>query len=102
MALKRITSVDIMSFSTITGIFYAILGFFYGLIVLVAGSFISALFQSQTEINFPHFGAALGVAAIILLPILFFVIGFIAGIIGSLIVNLALKIAKGLKIEVQD
>ena len=102
MAYKRITSVDIVSFSTFTGIIYAFLGFFYGLIVLVAGSFISALFQSQTEFNFPHFGAALGIAAIIVLPISFFVIGFIVGIIGALIVNLALKITRGLKIDLQD
>jgi hypothetical protein len=102
MAYKRITGVDIVSFSTFTGIICSFLGFFYGLIVLVAGSFISALFQSQSEFNFPHFGAALGIAAIIVLPILFFVIGFIVGIIYALIINLALKITRGLKIDLQD
>ena len=44
----------------------------------------------------------MGIAAIIVLPILFFVIGFIVGIISALVVNLALKITQGLKIDLQD
>jgi len=102
MALKKIKSVDIMSFSVFSGILYAVMGFFYGLLLTVFGSLIMNVVRQQSEIDLPQFGAAFGFAGIILLPIIFFVIGFVAGIIGALVINLALVLVRGLKIQLED
>ena len=102
MAIKKVKSVDIISFASFSGILYAILGFIYGLLLTVFGSILFNLLRQQSDLELPEFGAAFGVAGIILFPIIFFVIGFVAGVIGSLIINLALYLIRGLKITLED
>jgi len=102
MALKRITSIDIISFATFMAIVQALIGVFYGLLIAVAGSFVTALLRTSSEVEIPSFGAAFGILGIIFFPILFFIIGFVVGVIGALVINLTLKIIKGLKFEMED
>jgi hypothetical protein len=94
IVLRRI---EPLSLAKISGLLYAIGG-------LIAGAFVS-LFSlagaasSAFGTSWINFGSAFGVAAIILLPVLYGVMGFIGGLIGAAVFNLVVGWVGGLEIE---
>lgn len=95
MVIKRIGPV---SCAKITGTLYAILG------ALVGGVFsmiaMAGGFASETS-GAAGIGAMIGVAAIIVFPILYGGIGFLATLIGAWLYNFAAGLVGGVEIEVQ-
>lgn len=95
MVIKRIGPV---SCAKITGTLYAILG------ALVGGVFsmiaMAGGFASETS-GAAGIGAMIGVAAIIVFPILYGGIGFLATLIGARLYNFAAGLVGGVEIEVQ-
>jgi hypothetical protein len=85
-----------LSFAKISGLLYALGG-------LIAGAFVSlfSLAGAATS-NFggSWFGPVFGVAAIILLPVLYGAMGFVGGLIGAAVFNVLVDIVGGIEIEV--
>ncbi|OGC56444.1 hypothetical protein A3H26_01085 [candidate division WWE3 bacterium RIFCSPLOWO2_12_FULL_36_10] len=119
--MKVLKKVDILSFalfySVLMGMFGVIAGIFvgvYGLIASQLGTLTSQITDSSslTDLVGPPvvsgpemgsgFGLGLGLFSIILFPIFYAVLGFTFGIIGGLLMNLALKITRGLKLQIED
>ncbi len=96
MILRRIR---VGSAAKVAGVMYAILGLIVG--VIVAGvSMVSAGFLADAQTDIPSwFGAAFGVGAIVVFPILYGVIGVVFGSIAAAIYNLVAGIAGGLSLE---
>ena len=95
MVIKRIGP---MSIAKIAGIVYAVIG-------LVVGALFSlfaiggAMFMPQEGSGF--LGTFFGIAAIIVLPILYGVMGFVTTFIAALIFNAAAGATGGVELEVQ-
>lgn len=82
MARVEWKSFDVVSVGKIFAAIWAIIGFLYGLVF--------ALFASMFA-GMPGVGGmavGFGIAAIIILPIVFAFIGFVAGVIGAFIYNI--------------
>jgi hypothetical protein len=95
MVIKRVVP---MSVAKIAGVVYAVVG-------LLFGAFMS-LFAIGGAMFMPEgqggvFGALLGVAAIVVLPVFYGALGFIGTFIGALIFNAAAGVTGGIEVEVQ-
>ncbi len=90
--MKTIKKFDIVSIGKTFGILYAILG-----LILGAGFSIGALIMGQ---KIP--GAFFGVAAVIVIPIIYGLMGFIAGAMAGFLYNISSKYSGGIKIELTD
>ncbi len=96
----KLKSIDPLSFGALGAILYGFIGLFYGFIIMIIAS-IGATFAHSFE-GSSSVLAGLGVAGIIIFPLIFAILGFIGGLIGALIINLALAILKGLKIKIEE
>lgn len=97
MIIKRI---DVLSAGKIAGIIGAALGLIAGLLFLLFGGLAGSLVGSQGGSG-GLFAIGGGLAAVIILPILYGVFGFIGGIIQAFIYNLAAGFVGGLRIETE-
>jgi hypothetical protein len=87
-----------LSLAKIAGLLYALGG-------LIGGAFISLFAlagaaSSNFGASWVSFGPAFGVAAIILLPLLYGVMGFIGGLIGAAVFNVLVDVVGGIELEV--
>jgi hypothetical protein len=93
VTLKRIDPLTTAKLEALLmGIFGLIIGFVYG----IFGAAFGAIGGSAL------IGAGIGIAAIILLPIMYAVIGFLAGLIGAALYNLVAGWIGGIKMEFSD
>lgn len=95
----RIRSVGVLSVGKIFGTLYAILGLLIGLVfaLIAAVGGAAALNQPGAKAAFP--GAALGVFAIVVLPVFYGIGGFIGGLITAGLYNLVAGMVGGIEVE---
>lgn len=103
----KLKKIDVLSFAIlmasvgvgiglIAGVLFSSFSAFFGLIT----SSMNQAMPSEQSANVQPLFTFFGVGAIIFLPIFYGISGFVAGVIQAFIINLALKITKGLKLEV--
>lgn len=97
MVVKRVGP---LSLAKISFVVYALIGLIVGCVVALLALFGAALGGVGT--TGPFVGMALGVGAIIALPILYGIIGFLAGLIGAAIYNAAAGMIGGVEVELQQ
>ncbi|MBU7014642.1 MAG: hypothetical protein HXS52_13980 [Theionarchaea archaeon] len=97
--MQEIKKVDILSFAKIEGAMGAVIGFIAGLIMAVVG--LAAFgFADMAGAVMPRGASAFfGVAAIIVLPIVYAILGFIGGLIMAFIYNVVAGWIGGIKVE---
>jgi hypothetical protein len=99
MAKITIKKLDIMSYAKVSALIGAIMGFFIGIFAAIASSFMGA-FSGMTGAPLASGGiAAMGIAAIIVVPIMYGIGAFIGGAIGAFIYNIVAQRIGGIKIE---
>jgi hypothetical protein len=99
MVLKRI---GVVSAGKFMGCMYGLLGLLIGGCVSLFSLIGATAFQQGPARDQPGVGLALlgmGVAAIVVLPLLYGILGFLGGIIGAAIFNLVAYLVGGLEIE---
>lgn len=103
--MKRIRSFGVLSFGKYLAVFYAFLGFIFGLIyggIMMLIGMAGAASGGKDAGPLAAFGIGGGIAAIIFGPIFYGLLGFIFGIIATAFANLALKLTGGLEVEIED
>ena len=93
-----ITRIGPMSLAKIAGTLYAAIGLFIGLVVAL---FALAGADFGGGANGAVLGSALGLGAIVLLPILYGGLGFVVTLIGAALFNLAAGFVGGVEIDVK-
>ncbi|MGB1251222.1 MAG: hypothetical protein ACPG8W_11445 [Candidatus Promineifilaceae bacterium] len=96
--MTKVKSVGVVSFAKVAAVIYGLIGVLYGGLFFLT-SLIGASFAE--ELGMGGFGILGGLAALVLIPLLFAFIGFIGGLIGGFLYNIALKFAGGLEIELE-
>lgn len=99
--MQEIKKVGIFSFAKIEAALGAIIGFILGLIWAVIGATLFGVADMAGAVMPRGFGLLFGVAAIIILPIIYAVIGFIAGIIVAFLYNVIAGWIGGIEIELE-
>jgi hypothetical protein len=95
MIIKRVGP---LSFARLSGALYAFIGLIIGGIfsmIAMAGGF-----ASDTS-GMPGVAAVVGVAAIVVFPILYGLMGFVATLIGAWLYNIVAGIVGGIELDVQ-
>ena len=90
MVIKRVEPV---SFAKVMGTIYALLGLILGLLVAALGSMAGGGFGSAMPF------AGIGIAVVIVLPIVYGLIGFVFCLIGAAIYNLVAGWVGGVEIQ---
>jgi hypothetical protein len=101
--MKTLKRIDIMSFAKFQTFLMAMIGLLVGVMVAFFGFIFQAFagrFMEGGE-SLPAFGAGLGVAALIILPVMYAVIGFVTGLIGGALFNLVSRISGGIRVELE-
>lgn len=97
-----ITKVGVLSLGKLMGLMYAAIGLLFGvlyaLFAVVGGGAMLAMGGNEGAMG-GGMMMGMGVAAVIVLPILYGLIGFIGGLITALFFNIAAKYAGGLEVE---
>lgn len=93
MIIKRI---GVLKLAIFQGAMMAAFGLFAALIFMAFGAMLSGVSH-----NAGMMGAVGGIAALIILPILYGVIGFIAGAIGAALYNLIAGVVGGIEMDVE-
>jgi hypothetical protein len=93
-----ITRIGPMSLAKIAGTLYAAIGLFIGLVVAL---FALAGVAGGGEAGHAMMGSALGLGAIVLLPILYGGLGFLVTLIVAALFNLAAGFVGGVEIDVK-
>ncbi len=97
-----ITKVGVLSLGKLLGIMYAaigaVFGLLYALFAVVGGGAMLAMGGDEGAMG-GGMMMGMGVAAVIVLPILYGLIGFVGGLISALFFNIAAKYAGGLEVE---
>ena len=96
MVIKRIGP---LSVAKISFVLYAFIGLIVGACVALIGMAGFALGDAGR--TGPFLGMALGVGAVIVMPVFYGVLGFLVALIGAAIYNLAAGIVGGVEIDVQ-
>ena len=94
--MKEITKMEVLSVGKVYALSLAFFGFIAGIFVAILGSAFNTYGRGGM------LGPSLGIASIILFPVIYGIIGFIAGIIGAAIYNLIVKLVGGIEIELKD
>ncbi|MBU7032969.1 MAG: hypothetical protein HXS53_10590 [Theionarchaea archaeon] len=97
--MQEIKKVGVFSFAKIEAALGAIIGFIIGLISAVIGTTLFGFAETAGVVMPRWLGLLFGLAAIIILPILYAVIGFIAGIIIAFLYNVVARWIGGIEIE---
>lgn len=102
--MKTLKRIDILSFAKFQTVLMAMIGVLVGVMVAFFGfiwqAFAGRFIEEGAE--FANFGMGLGLAALVILPLVYAVIGFFVGIIGGALFNLVCKITGGIKVELVD
>jgi hypothetical protein len=97
-----ITKVGVMSLGKLMGIMYAAIGLLFGgiyaLVAVVGGGAMLAMGGNEGAMG-GGMMMGMGVAAVIVLPVIYGVLGFIGGLVTALFFNIAAKYAGGLEVE---
>ena len=97
-----ITKVGVLSLGKLLGIMYAAIGVLFGalyaLFAVVGGGAMLAMGGNEGAMG-GGMMMGMGVAAVVVLPILYGLIGFVGGLISALFFNIAAKYAGGLEVE---
>lgn len=97
-----ITKVGVLSLGKLLGIMYAaigaVFGLLYALFAIVGGGAMLAMGGDEGAMG-GGMMMGMGVAAVIVLPILYGLIGFVGGLLSALFFNIAAKYAGGLEVE---
>ena len=96
MVVKRVAP---LSAAKVSFFIYACIGFIVGAFVALIGLMGVAL-GDRGSLG-PFMGMALGVGAVIVLPIFYGVLGFLAGLIGAAVYNVAAGIVGGVEVDLQ-
>jgi hypothetical protein len=96
MVIKRIGP---LSAAKVSFVLYAFIGLIVGAFVALIGMMGFALGDAGS--TGPFLGMALGVGAIIVMPVFYGVIGFLVALISAAIYNLAAGIVGGVELELQ-
>ena len=91
--IMKLKSIGVLSLAKLEGIIMALVG-------LVLGLFMAAFGVVAGSIGRSPF-AGLGIAAVIILPIIYGVCGFVGGAIGALVYNLIAGWIGGIELELQ-
>ena len=75
------------------------MGFIIGAFVALLG-LMGVAFGGRGSLG-PFLGMALGIGAVIALPVFYGVLGFLAGLIGAALFNVAAKIMGGIEVDLQ-
>jgi len=97
-------SIGVLSVGKVMGLMYATMGLFIGgciALIALAGAAIPQPPQAQGP-NPIAMMAGLGIAAIIVIPIVYGIIGFIVGIIGALIYNGLAAVVGGIEFNFEQ
>jgi hypothetical protein len=95
MVIKRVGAV---SCGKVALVLYAAIGLLVGAIVSLAS--MAGGFASQSMEGM-GMGATIGVAAIIVMPVVYGICGFIAAVVGAWLYNITAGIAGGIELDVQ-
>ena len=102
--MKKLKKIDVLSFAK----FQTVLMAMVGLLVGVVFSFFGFIWQAfagrfiEAGNTMPPFAAGLGMAALIILPVIYAVVGFFSGLIGAALFNLVTAITGGIKVQLED
>jgi len=100
MVIKKI---EVASMAKLSGAMYATMGLLAGVIFSFFSLISSSMFtRGQSGINPGGMFGVLGVASIIVLPIIYGIMGLVAGFIAALIYNLFAKLVGGIKIQTEE
>lgn len=105
--MKTLKKIDVLSFARFQTILMALIGVLAGVMVAFFG-FIFQFFaghwiEEGSSLGHPGmFGLGLGLAALVILPLVYAVIGFFVGVIGAALFNLVSKISGGIKVQLDD
>jgi len=94
-----IKSIGVMSVGKIYGVMCAVIGLLIGLVIAAAGS-LGALASQEGSSALPF--AGIGIAAVIVVPILYGIFGMIGGMISAVLYNLFAGMVGGVEIETID
>ena len=101
MIIKRLGA---LSMAKIMGVMYAgiglLLGGVFALVSLVGGGAMMASGSQNSGMGMAALGG-LGLAAVLVFPILYGCLGFIAGAISAFLFNLTVRFAGGLEIDIE-
>ncbi len=93
MIIRRVEPVSV---AKVMGMLYALLGILIGLFFVLLGSWMSTMAG-----DYVPFGS-IGIAAIIVIPIIYGCIGFIGGLIGAALYNLVAGWVGGVVIHTEE
>ena len=100
MVVKRVGPMSLAKVClALYGMIGLIVGVFVALIALLGAGIGSSLGDAGSA--GPFVGMALGVGAVIVLPILYGVLGFLVGLIGAAVYNVAAGIMGGVEVDLQ-
>ena len=97
MELKAIGPV---SSAKVLGLFYAAIGLVAGVVVACIALAGAALGRGGEDVS-PFLGSMFGVAAIVLLPVLYGVLGSLGGLILSSLYNVIARLVGGIQVTLQ-
>jgi hypothetical protein len=95
MILKRI---DPMSAGKISGVLYAIMGLFSGVIMSLVALIGVAMKPPEAP---AWFGGLFGVGAIVVLPVLYGFMGFVMALIGAALYNAMASLVGGVQVDLE-
>ncbi|WP_374603314.1 hypothetical protein [Arenimonas sp.] len=97
-----ITKVGVLSLGKLLGVMYAgigaLFGLLYALFAVLGGGALMAMGGGDGAMG-GGMMMGMGIAAVIVLPIVYGILGFIGGLLTALFFNIAAKFAGGLEIE---
>ena len=100
-----IRKIGVLSLGKLMAVMYAgiglLLGGIYALFAVLGGGAMLAMGGTEESAMGGGMMMGLGIAAVVVFPILYGILGFIAGIISAFFFTLAAKYAGGLELEVQ-
>jgi hypothetical protein len=100
-----IRKIGVMSLGKLMAVMYAgiglLLGGLYALFAVVGGGAMMAMGGEENAALGGGMVIGMGLAAVVIAPIVYGIFGFIGGVISAFFFNLAAKYAGGLELEVQ-
>lgn len=100
-----IRKIGVMSLGKLMAVMYAgiglLIGVLYALFAVIGGGAMMAMGGEQNAALGGGMMIGMGLAAVVVAPIVYGIFGFIGGVISAFFFNLAAKYAGGLELEVQ-
>ena len=94
-------SFGVGSVAKMLGVLYAIMGLVFGGIVSIVALVTTALSPERASAGMGAFGLFFGVAAVLVLPIVYGVLGVVFGAISALLYNLIARFVGGIVIDLE-